>query len=107
MYICNAMTEHGETDGYKVSDCIKQLNKYVKKNFIDVVVANSKEIPEDIQKLYLEEQSTPILIDKEELKKMNIEVIAEDLEKIKNNQVRHDHLKTALAIFDYLIRDDN
>ena len=29
MYICNIMTEHGETDNFNVSDCVKQLNKYV------------------------------------------------------------------------------
>jgi len=106
MYVCNAMTEHGETDGFNVSDCIKQLNKYVGKNFIDVVLANTKEIPLEIQKLYLEEQSTPILIDEDNLKKMKVELIKDDLATIKNNQVRHDHLKTALAIFNYLIKED-
>lgn len=106
MYVCNAMTEHGETDGFKVSDCIKQLNKYVGNNFIDVVVANTKEIPQEIQKLYLEEQSTPILIDEDKLKDLNVELIKDDLATIKNNQVRHDHLKTALAIFNYLIKED-
>lgn len=40
MYICNAMTEHGETDNFKVSDCIRVINSYIKDNFIDVVVAN-------------------------------------------------------------------
>lgn len=106
MYVCNVMTEHGETDGFKVSDCVNQLNKYVGKDFIDVVVANSKEIPFDIQKLYLEEESTPILIDEEEINKMNVELIKDDLAIINNNQVRHDHLKTALAIFNYLIKED-
>ena len=106
MYVCNVMTEHGETDSFKVSDCVKQLNKYVGKDFIDVVIANTKEIPEEIQKLYLEEQSTPILIDEDKLKKMNVELIKEDLAIIKNNQVRHDHLKTALTIFNYLIKEE-
>jgi len=106
MYVCNIMTEHGETDNFNVSDCIKQLNKYVGKNFIDVVIANSKEIPEDIRDLYLEEMSTPILIDKDNLDKLKVELIKEDLAVIKNNQVRHDHLKTALTIFNYLIKDD-
>ena len=106
MYVCNAMTEHGETDGFNVSDCIKQLNKYVGKNFIDVVLANTKEIPLEIQKLYDEEQSTPILIDEDNLKKMKVELIKDDLATIKNNQVRHDHLRTALAIFNYLIKED-
>lgn len=34
MYICNIMSEHGETDGFNVSDCIKQINKYVDKNLL-------------------------------------------------------------------------
>lgn len=105
MYVCNIMTEHGETDGFKVSDCINQLNKYVGKNFIDVVVANSKVIPEEIQKLYLEELSTPILIDEDKLKELNVELIKDDLAIINNNQVRHDHLKTALTIFNYLMKE--
>ncbi len=107
MYICNIMTEHGETDNFNVSDCVKQLNKYVGKNFIDVVIANSKHIDTDIQEKYLEENSTPILIDEDNLKKMNVELIKEDLAIIKNNQVRHDHLKTALTIFNYLIKEED
>lgn len=106
MYVCNIMTEHGETDNYSVSDCIKALNKYVGRNFIDVVVANTKEISKDIQDLYLVENSTPILIDKDKLDKMGVLVIGEDLAVIKNNQVRHEHVKTALSIFNYLMRDE-
>ena len=106
MYVCNAMTEHGETGGFYVSDCVKRINKYVKDDFIDVVIANSKPIDEDIKKLYLEEKSTPILIDEEELKNMNIELIKDDLALIVNNQVRHDPIKTALAIFSYLAKDN-
>ena len=34
MYICNAMTEHGETDNFKVSDCIRVINSYIKDNFM-------------------------------------------------------------------------
>lgn len=102
MYICNIMTEHGETDGFNVSDCIKQINKYTTENLIDVVIANNSPINNDILKLYEEEKSTPILIDKEELDKMGIKVIEDDLVKIVNNQVRHDNIKTALDIFTYI-----
>jgi len=106
MYVSNIMTEHGETDGFKVSDCIKQLNKYIGEDAIDVVVANNKYIDSEIQKIYLKEQATPILIDEENIKKMNVELIMESLAQIKGNQVRHDYLKTALTIFTYLMRDD-
>lgn len=106
MYVCNAMTEHGETDNYSVSDCVNQINKYVGKDFIDVVLANTKEISYTIKKRYLKEKSTPIKIDEQKLKDMGVEVIKEDLITIVNNQVRHDYLKTALTIFNYLTKED-
>lgn len=106
MYICNIMTEHGETDHYKASDCVKVLNKYIKDNFIDVIIANNSKIPNEIKKRYKEENATQIPVDKDTLEKMNIEVIEEPLAKIINNQVRHDSLKTALAIFNYIIKGE-
>ncbi len=107
MYVSNLMSQHGETDDYRVSDCVRELNSYIGKNAINVVIANNKYIDIDIQQLYLKEKATPILIDFENLKQLNVEVIAEPLAIIQNNQVRHDHLKTALAIFNYLMKDDN
>lgn len=107
MYICNAMTEHGETDNFKVSDCIRVINSYIKDNFIDVVVANKKQVDADVQKIYKEkENSTAILIDEENIQKLNVELICEDLVLNINNQVRHDSLKTAFVIFFYLMKGD-
>lgn len=104
MYICNIMSEHGETDGFNVSDCVKQINKYVDKDFIQVVLANNKKVPDNILKLYEEEQSAQIMIDKENINKLGVKLITVDLLNINNNQVRHDSLKTALEVFTYLTR---
>lgn len=102
MYVCNIMTEHGETDGYSVSDCIKEINKYAGENFIDVVVANNGKISDDILDLYKAECSEAINLDRDELDKMGINVIEDNLVKIVNNQVRHDNIRTALDIFTYI-----
>ena len=102
MYVSNIMTEHGETDGFNVSDCIKQINKYAGENIIDVVVANNGSIPKKIQKLYDVEKAEPIKLDYDELKNMGIKVIENDFVKLTNNQVRHDNIKTALEIFTYI-----
>lgn len=105
MYICNIMTEHGETDNYNVSDFIKIIDRYTKDNFLDAIIANTTPIAENIKKLYLQlEKSTPILIDEEKINKKNIELIKEDLAIINNQQVRHDYMKTAFAIFSYIMR---
>ena len=104
MYICNIMSEHGETDGFNVSDCIKQINKYAGKDFIEVVLANNKKVPDNILELYKEEQSEQIMIDKDNINKMGVKLITADLLRINNNQVRHDYIKTALEVFTYMTR---
>ncbi len=107
MYICNAMTEHGETDNFKVSDCIKTINSYIQDNFIEVVIANSKKIDSKIKKIYKEKEcSTQIEIDNENIKKLNVKLISDDIVEIKNNQVRHNSLQTAFIIFSYLMNGE-
>lgn len=105
MYVCNIMSEHGETDDYTTSDCIKKINSYIEEDFIDTVLVNSVEVPSDIQKLYLKENAKPIVIDKENLKDMGIEVLEEKLLNIEDNKVRHDPYLTALAIFNYVVKE--
>ena len=105
MYICNIMSEHGETDDYNVSDCVKQINKYVGKNFIDIVLANKKKVPDEILELYKVEKASQIMLDKDEIKKMGVELISADLLSTKNNQARHDYVKTALEVFTYLTKE--
>jgi uncharacterized cofD-like protein len=110
MYISNLMTQHGETDDFKVSDCIKILNRYMGQPFLDVVISSSSEIPDEIKRRYKElEQSDPVLvdpmlIDEENLKEMNIELIKDDLTVIVDKMVRHDPIKTAFCVFSYLMR---
>ena len=113
MYISNIMTEHGETDGFKVSDCIKAINDYIGENVIDVVVSNKEEIPKNIKERYKkEDNSEPLVIDEEEINKLNLKLIKKDFLKIIkmenkkgeiNEIVRHDNLKIAFSIFSYLM----
>lgn len=107
MYVCNIMSEHGETDDYNVSDCIKNINKYVCKDFIDIVLVNNKNVPDEILELYQEEQSKQIMLDRENVENMGVKLITSDMLFIsKNQQVRHDYIKTALEIFTYLTKEE-
>lgn len=106
LYVCNAMTEHGETDHFTVSDHIKMLNQYLGEGTIDAVLANSKHIDVDIQERYKSlEESEPVIIDAKQIKKLGVELIEEELVTIKDEQVRHDPVKTAFTIFSYLIKE--
>lgn len=105
MYLCNAMTQPGETDNFGVSDHIKILEKYLGKGTIDVVIASNTKIKSNILKKYeIEEQKDPVPIDYENLNDMNIEIIEDDLLITVDNTIRHNSLKLSSIIFSYLMR---
>lgn len=104
LYVSNMMTQPGETDNFNVSDHVKLLNSYLGKRKISVVLANNKEIDEDIKRRYETlEQKDQVLLDKENLK--NVEIIEDDYFIIENNLIRHDSMKLGLAIFAYIINE--
>lgn len=105
LYTSNAVTQSGETDNYKVSDHIKTLNKYLNKRKIDVVIAPNTVIPDKIVKKYeTSEQKDLVKIDKENIKKLNCKLIESDNLTIENNRIRHDSLKIANEVFNYIMR---
>lgn len=103
MYVCNLMTQPGETDKYKVSDHINKLNEYLGKRKVDIVIANDSKIdPKIINKYSTLEQKDPVILDKKNLK--DIEIISDNLVKVEEGSLRHDTLKLALDIFTYLLK---
>ena len=105
MYLCNAMTQPGETDNFGVSDHLKVLERYLGKNVIDVVVASNTIIPKAmLEKYETEEQKDQVFIDKENIKKMGIELIDSDLLTTEDGTIKHDSLKLSAIIFSYLMR---
>ena len=106
MYLCNAMTQPGETDGFRVSDHINMINSYLNKRKIDVVIASNTSLDKEIIKKYeIEEQKDVVLVDKENIEKMGIELIENDLLTIVDNTIRHNSLKLSSEVFSYLMRD--
>lgn len=105
MYICNVMTQPGETDGFGVSDHIDSLEKYIGKDEIDVVIASNTKISEEMAAKYAdEEQKEPVKIDYRNLNKRKIEVIEDDLVTIADGTIKHNSLKLSADIFSYLMR---
>ena len=105
MYLCNAMTQPGETDNFGVSDHIQVLESYLGKDTINVVIAsNTKVNPKILEKYSTEEQKDEVIIDYENLEKMNLELIEDDLLTIIDGTIRHNSLKLSSIIFSYLMR---
>jgi len=106
MYVCNAMTQPGETDNFTVGDHIELINNYLNKRKIDVVIASNSKIDQKIiDKYSSEEQKDPVLIDKEKIESLNVELIEADIFKEENELLRHNSIKLASLIMFYLMRD--
>jgi uncharacterized cofD-like protein len=102
MYVCNMMTQPGETDNFKVSDHINILNSYLGKKKISVVLANKGRISKDVLAVYeTKEQKDQVQLDRKNIK--NMKIIAGNYVTIENNVIRHDVDKVSLDIFSYLL----
>ncbi len=90
IYVCNIMTQPGETDNYSVSDHLFAIEKHSQKGIIDYVLANNEPIPEELTKKYLEQGAEPVLVDREKLTGVKL-----DLSKLmweEGGLVRHDYI---------------
>ncbi|ALC82413.1 MULTISPECIES: gluconeogenesis factor YvcK family protein [Bacillus] len=95
VYICNVMTQPGETLYYSAADHVKALNDHMNKDFIDTIIVNDEEITEDFREKYAKELAQPVQFNAEKLKEMGLEVIQDRIISYDNNVIRHDTHKMA------------
>ncbi len=106
IYVCNVMTQHGETDNYSVCDHIVAINKHVEENIFDLVIANSREFDDSILSKYHKEKQEPVKIDQEKIQELGIKLIKNnDVGIVDNNTIRHNADKVSELIYDYIIDD--
>ncbi|HOO55891.1 MAG TPA: YvcK family protein [bacterium] len=99
IYVCNIMTQPGETDGYTASDHAARLIKLTGKNSIDYIVLNNK-YPSLLLKHYESEDQFPVKVDRENLEKLGIKkLVTSDLVR-EDELVRHDPKKLAACILE-------
>lgn len=104
MYVCNMMTQPGETENYKVSDHIKTLNQYLGNRNVDIVLANNGHIEQElIDKYSIEEQKDPVIVDPEETKKLNVKLIQDNFVDIVDGIIRHNTIKVAFHVFSNIL----
>lgn len=100
IYVCNIMTQPGETDDYTVSDHVKALIMHAGgRKIIDAVLVNNV-LPEEISEGYAKSGSFPVDIDTDKLSSFNIEMVSSKLiQENKSGLVRHSSNRVARAIY--------
>lgn len=103
IYICNVMTQPGETDGYGAYDHVKALINHMGFQFLDYVVVNNQKISVDRLQQYSEEGSVPVSADVEKIRNLGITVVQASLVS-KKDLVRHDPQKLAQVLISMIYR---
>jgi len=75
VYICNLMTKHGETDGFSVSDFLREIKKYLGEagKKLSVVLVNKKiRLPVSVARWYKKYKSEPVRLDLEKVEGVRV-----------------------------------
>lgn len=103
VYVCNAMHQPGETEGYSVFDHVNVVEKHLEGNIDTVFANNNTDVDKSIMQRYLDDNADFVAIDKINLKKYNL--IEKDLLKIDDDErIRHNYLKLGMELYSYILQ---
>lgn len=102
IFICNLMTQKGETIHYSAADHIEAIHHHVGEPFIHTVLINNFEMPLEIIEKYKKENAAPVIFDIERLTKMGIEVIKREIALVDNDTVRHHAVNVTKWLEEYV-----
>jgi len=98
LYICNVMTQPGETDGYSVSEHIEELFEHAGGKFFDLCLVNNKPAPPGVLEKYSKEGAEPVIEDEDVGSGLGVEIIRAPVAAGYDNLARHDSIKLAREI---------
>jgi uncharacterized cofD-like protein len=101
VYLCNVMTQPGETDGYSAYDHVQAIYNHVGHPLFDIVVVNRGQIPQAVLDQYASEDAYPVHYQTGSLEKLAGKVIEDQLFMI-NNYLRHNPDKVAQIVLSCL-----
>lgn len=90
IYVCNIMTQPGETEGYSVADHVREIDRVGKGKLFDAVLVHRKfPSPQSLER-YALENSYPVILDRQEIAYLNRRIVmANVMEEDTSGHVRH------------------
>ncbi len=97
IYVCNIMSQGGETEGYSASDHLKAIERHSYEGIADVVITNNAIVPDAIRELYREEYADVVPVDEEEILKRSL-LVQGNMLLVQSSKVRHNFSRLARTI---------
>lgn len=100
VYICNAMTQPGETVGFSASDHLNVLLDHTDPRIVDACFVNTAPVPEPVLERYRKTGSVPVKPDIGRIRDKGYEVVTGEILQI-DGQIRHDSEKIMKLILEH------
>lgn len=100
MYICNIMTQDGETEHMTASDHLEALFTHGAPGLVDICLANSAPVRSGLLKRYRLEGSEPIVVDGARIAELGVELITRPLSSETLDYARHSYTRLAAAVME-------
>lgn len=100
IYICNIMTQPGETEGMTASDHVAALFQHGAPGLVDICLANSSPVRPSLIERYRAEDSAPTVVDRDRLKRMGVDVEERPLASETSDYARHSFTRLAQTVMD-------
>jgi len=102
VYVCNVMTQPGETDNYSVSDHVRALSSHSWPRILDYCLVNNGEVPQEVLRRYSKQNSQLVVNDHKKVEGMGYRVVEDDFTMIQDGVIRHDPEKLARIILSFI-----
>lgn len=89
MYICNIMTQEGETEGYTAADHVEALMAHGAPGMVDLCLANSQAVPDWLLERYKQEDAAPLVVDRERFGQKGLELVERPMASQDSDFARH------------------
>ncbi|HBI02968.1 MAG TPA: hypothetical protein DDY49_02940 [Paenibacillaceae bacterium] len=98
VFICNVMTQPGETDGFSVADHIQAIHDHVGNSLFNYVIINNGEVTPQLREKYAVEGSTPVYYYQEEMIRYPYKIIADDFLICYDDYLRHNAIRISRTL---------
>jgi uncharacterized cofD-like protein len=106
IYVCNIMTQAGETEGYTVADHIRAIDRLSDRPLFDAVLVHRKTPSEQALANYAQERSHPVYFDREEVIRLNRRIVMANVmaENPHTHRIKHDSDRLARVLLRWYSR---
>ena len=100
IYVCNIMTQPGETEGHSVADHIRAIDQACGIKLFDAVLVHRRSPTAQSLIHYAKENSHPVFLDREDVTKLGRRIVLANVmdEDTEKNLVRHDSQRLAKVL---------